>query len=416
MTPCQNFQRHSSANLILDFNIGVQNGRSSTDAHTSGPYGSLSWSILYQCLNYKWAKTHSISFCWTQWLLNVFCFPALIEETKKFLAVTDSDLNPEPSSLGSTDIESQDLYSDQTQDTSAVAEDEADSPHSLQTLDLQSSSATMNPCSLDEDASLLLAIQLSMERNQRSDTEDLQKALELSKSDSMPNEDNKQLERAFEMSLQDAIKSSNTAEIFVYANYNHDLVRVDIALGKKVGMRQCEEKVESKNLRKLSSHQKRCIELIKRKHAVEISIQGTTAILSGFKDYVSEAVIDLKHVLRRTEKMMNDAEILKAVQWVWYEQGSSKSIPYPPDATVLIENAWMMKQKQIDILFNNQPFSIDFEKMEEHSLASGKSVPIKRKMLSTQDLYTEAAGTNCINLMKSPKKKILYAEVWSPVQ
>lgn len=326
------------------------------------------------------------------------------------MAVIGSDLNPQPSSLGSTDIESQDLYSDQSQDTLAVAEDEDDPPRTLQTIDLQSSSTSMDPCSLDEDASLLLAIQLSMESNQRSDAEDIQKAIELSRSDSMPAEENKQLERAFEMSLQDAINSSNTAEIFVYANYTHDLVRVDIALGKKVGMRQCEEKVENKNLRKLSSHLKRCIELIKRKHAVEISIHGTTAILSGFKDYVSEAVIDLKNVLRRTANMMNDAEIIKAVQWVWYEQGSSKAIPYPPEATVLIENAWMMKQKKIDILFNNQPYSIDLEKMEEHSLASGKSVPIKRKMLSTQDLYTDATGTNCINLMKSPKRRILYVE------
>ncbi|XP_051728439.1 protein mono-ADP-ribosyltransferase PARP10 isoform X2 [Ctenopharyngodon idella] len=363
MTPCQNFQRSSSENFIQDFNVEVPNGRNSTDAHTS----------------------------------------ARIEEAKKFLAVIGSDLNPQPSSLESTDIESQDLYLDESQDTLAVAEDEADPPRTLQTLDHQSSSTSMDPCSLDEDASLLLAIQLSMEINQRSDTEDIQKALELSRSDSMPTEENKQLERAFEMSLQDAIKSSSTAEIFVYANYTHDLVRVDIALGKKVGLRQCEEKVENKNLRKLSSHQKRCIELIKRKHAVEINIQGTTAILSGFKDYVSEAVIDLKNVLRRTANMMNDAEILKAVQWVWYEQGSSKAIPYPPEATVLIENAWMMKQKKIDILFNNQPYSIDLEKMEEHSLASGKSVPIKRKMLSTQDLYTDATDEDYSLLSSIPE-------------
>ncbi len=330
-----------------------------------------------------------------QWLLNVFCHSARIEDAKKILAVIGSDLNPQPSSLGATDVESVDLFSDQSQDTPAAAEEEADQPQSLQAHDLQSSSAPMNACSLDEDASLLLAIQMSMELNQRSDDEDIQKALELSRSDSMPSEENTQLERAFEMSLQDANMSANKAEICVFANYSHDLVRVGIALGKKVGLRQCEEKVENNNLRKLSSHQKRCLELIKRKHAIEISIQGTTAVLSGFKEYVSEAVIDLKNVLRRTENMMTDAEIVKTVQWVWVEQGSSsKAIPYPPDATVFIENAWKMKQKKIDILFNNQPYSIDFEKMEEHSLASGKSVPIKRKMLSTENLYTEGAGTN----------------------
>ncbi|KAK2887250.1 hypothetical protein Q8A67_015478 [Cirrhinus molitorella] len=364
MTTCQNFQRSSSANSIQDFTSAVPNGRDSTDARTS----------------------------------------ARIEEAKKMLAVIGSDLNPQPSSVGATDIETVDLYSDQSQETSAVAEEEADQPRSLQASDLQSPSTSLNPCDLDDDASLLLAIQMSMEDNRRSDTQDIQKALELSKKDSMPNMENSQLERAYEMSLQDAIMSANKAEICVFANYNHDLVRVDIALGKKVGLRQCEEKVENKSLRKLSSHQKRCIELIKRKHAVEISIQGTTAVLSGFKEYVSEAVIDLKNVLRRTENMMTDAEIVKSIQWVWYDQGSSsKAIPYSPDATVFIENAWKMKQKKIDILFNNQPYSLDFEKMEEHSLASGKSVPIKRKMMSTEDLYTDAADDDYSLLSSMPE-------------
>ncbi|XP_059365952.1 protein mono-ADP-ribosyltransferase PARP10-like [Carassius carassius] len=362
MTACQNFQRSSSANSVQDFTAGVTNGR--TDANTS----------------------------------------ARIEEAKKILAVIGSDLNPQPSSLGATDIESVDLYSEEGLDTSAAAEEEDEQPQSLQTHDLQSYSAPMNACSLDEDASFLLAIQMSMDFNQRSDAEDFQKALELSRSDSMPNQENTQLERAYDMSLEDAIKSANKAEICVFANYTHDLVRVDIALGKKVGQRQCEEKVENKSLRKLSSHQKRCIELIKRKHAVEISIQGTTAVLSGFQEYVSEAVRDLKNVLRRTENMMSDAEIMKTVQWVWYEQGSSsKAISYPPDATVFIENAWKMKQKKTDILFNNQPCSIDFEKMEEHSLASGKSVPIKRKVLSTEDLYTDGADEDYSLLSSMPE-------------
>uniref|UniRef100_A0A672NAS4 Poly [ADP-ribose] polymerase n=1 Tax=Sinocyclocheilus grahami TaxID=75366 RepID=A0A672NAS4_SINGR len=240
-----------------------------------------------------------------------------------------------------------------------------------------SSSAPMNACSLDEDASFLLAIQMSMELNQRSDAEDIQKALELSRSDSMPNQENTQLERAFDMSLEDAIKLANKAEICVFANYNHDLVRVDIALGKKVGLRQCEEKVENKNLRKLSSHQKRCIELIKRKHAVEISIQGTTAVLSGFKEHVSEAVMDLKNVLRRTESMMTDAEIVKTVQWVWYEQGSSsKAIPYPPDATVFIENVDKLMNKLLHDQYRLKKVSIERSSSEaqvERTLYHGTS-------------------------------------------
>lgn len=327
---------------------------------------------------------------------NIFCRSARIEEAKKILSVVGRDLAPQPSNLGATDMEEDpysDLYSDLGQDASAMQEDEADPPQALRTPDLQSLSSPLNVCSLDEDARLSLAIQLSMEINQRTDTDDLQVAMDLSRSDCIPAE-NSQLEKAVEMSLEDDIRSANTAEIFVYASYTHDLVRVDIALGKKVGLRQSEEKVEDKNLRKLSSLQTRCIELIKRKCAVAISIQGTTAIVSGFKDYVSEAVYDLKNFLKRPVSNMSDAEIVKTLQWVWHEQGSAATIPYPPDATVFIENAWKMKQKKIDILFDNQPYTIDFERMEEHSLASGKSVPIKRRLLSNEDLYTDGVGKN----------------------
>ncbi|XP_051992438.1 protein mono-ADP-ribosyltransferase PARP10-like isoform X2 [Xyrauchen texanus] len=354
MTPCQNFLRSSSGNSVQEFTVGapVVSNLNAADAHTS----------------------------------------ARIEEAKRILSIIGSNLTPEHSSVGATDMEEEDLYSDQAQDASAMQEDISDQPQALQSVDVQSSSTPMNTCSLEEDARLMLAIQLSMEINQKTDADDLQKALELSKSESMSTEENMQLEKAVMISLQDTIKASNTAEIFVYANYTHDLVRVDIALGKKVGLRHCEEKFEHKILRKISSHQKRCIELIKRKHAVDINIQGTTAVISGFKDYVSEAVIELKNFLKRAANMMSDDAILKTVQWVWHEHGSTAAIPYPPDAIVFIENAWKMKEKKIDILFNNHPYSIDFEKMEEYSLASGKSVSIKRNMLSTEDLCTDDTG------------------------
>lgn len=351
MTYCHNFKRSSAATSLEDFTVRAGN---SADANTS----------------------------------------ARIEEAKKILSVVGSDL--------ATNMEDEDLYSDLDQDTSTMQEEESSSPRALQAIDMPSSSTPLNLCSLDEDARLSLAIQLSMEINRRPDTDNLQMALDRSRSDSMPNEENMQLEKAVEMSLEDEIRSNNKAEIFVYASYTHDLVRVDIALGKKVGQKQCEEKLEHKHLRKLSSFQKRCIDLIKRKHAVEINIQGTTAIISGFEDYVSEAVPDLRDFLRRASNCMSDAEIVKTVQWEWHDQGSSTAVPYPSDATVLIENAWKMKQRKIDILFDNQPYTIDFERMEEHSLASGKTVRIKRKILSADDLYTDGTDQDYSLLTNVP--------------
>ncbi|KAL6457663.1 hypothetical protein MHYP_G00346260 [Metynnis hypsauchen] len=314
---------------------------------------------------------------------------ARIEEAKRILSVIER--SSEPSSLRVTDMEQEeDLYSepsaDQTGDSAPMQAEESSGATDLGEL------YASNPCSLDEDAELSLAIQMSMEANQRSDAiieEDLQKVLELSRGETMLVDESQMLEKAVDDSLQETIKLANVAEIKVFASYTHDLIRVDIALGKKVGLRQCEEKVEHKSLRKLSAYFKRCMDLVKRKHAVEIQVQGTTAIVSGFKDFVSEALPDLREVLKRAANSTTDAEVLKTVQWVRTDQGGSGVVPYPPEVTVFIENAWRMKRRKIDIVFENQPHTIDLEKMQEHSVSSGRCVAIARKMVTSDNLITE---------------------------
>ncbi|XP_036421770.1 protein mono-ADP-ribosyltransferase PARP10-like isoform X2 [Colossoma macropomum] len=314
---------------------------------------------------------------------------ARIEEAKRILSVIER--SSEPSSLRVTDMEQEeDLYSDpsadQAGDSAPMQAEESPGAADLGEL------FALNPCSLDEDAALSLAIQMSMEANQRSDAlveEDLQKVLELSRGETMLVDESQMLEKAVDDSLQETIKSANVAEIKVFASYTHDLIRVDIALGKKVGLRQCEEKVEHKSLRKLSAYFKRCMDLVKRKHAVEIQVQGTTAIVSGFKDYVSEALPDLREVLKRAANSTTDAEILKTVQWVRTDDGGSGVVPYPPEVTAYIENAWRMKRKKMDVVFNNQPYTIDLEKMQEHSVSSGRSVAIARKTVTSDNSITE---------------------------
>ncbi|XP_030645234.1 protein mono-ADP-ribosyltransferase PARP10 [Chanos chanos] len=350
MTSCQNFQRHASAQALT-----------ATDPNANNP-GATNRQTTAQ-----------------------------IEAAKKLLFAIESD--PQPL----TDME-EDLYTDENQSAdNSVTEVTDPSQAGMKEDDLY--------LSLDEDARLSLAIQLSMESSQGLESEyELQKVLEMSmNAGATPSAAaaDSQLEKAVEASLQDAIKSANTAEIYVYAAYTHDLIRVDIALGKKVGSRQCEEKVEHKILKNLSAHQRRCLELIKRKHAVEIQVQGTTATVSGFKDYVAGAVPELKNLLKRTANTVSDADILKTVQWVYQVPGSTVVTPYPPEATVFIENAWKMRQKKIDILFDNQPHSIDFGKMLEHSIGSGKSVPIARKILNAEELCNDGADEEECSLLSN---------------
>ncbi|MGH0159487.1 UNVERIFIED_CONTAM: hypothetical protein FKN15_056287 [Acipenser sinensis] len=256
---------------------------------------------------------------------------------------------------------------------------------------------------LEEDAQLSLAIQFSMENSDPMDGEDeLQKVLELSRRTAGQGRTSgtSELDQAIGLSIQDTIKAAHTAQILVYAGYDMDLIRVDIALGKKTELKQCKEKIESKCLKNLSEHHRSCVDLIQRKHAVDITIQGTTATVQGFKEYVSEAVLDMNKLVNHISATVPDPDILRSVQWVWYKE-QSNAIPYPPKATIYIEHAFKQKQKKIDMVFDKQPCTISFEKMEEYNIASGKSLPIARKQLSNTDIYSDVTG-----LLEEAKKLI----------
>lgn len=258
--------------------------------------------------------------------------------------------------------------------------------------------------SLEEEAQLSLAIQYSMESSHWSlenEEEQLQKALELSKNmiqheaSSSSADESPQAhrpKRGIDVSLQDDIKAANTIQLFVFAGYNCDLIRVDIAFGKKVSQRQVEEKLEHRCVNNMSEYHKNCLEMIKRKHAVEIEIQGTIITVSGFKDFVTGGLCDVKLLLEKISNSVSDREILRVVKWVHHDPASAATTPYSPDAIVFIENVWRMKMKKIDILLDNQPHTIDFEKMQETHKASGKSVKISRKLVDLGDVNEDVPG------------------------
>lgn len=258
---------------------------------------------------------------------------------------------------------------------------------------------------LEEEAQLSLAIQYSMESNNcllKEDEEQLQKALELSKqliqdertssiTDKTPLLE-QQKKKKIGISLEDSIKAANIVELSVFAGYSCDLIRVDIAFGKKVSQRQVEEKLEHRNVRQMSEYHHRCLDMIKRKHAVEIQIQGTIVAVSGFKDYVTSAMCDVKLLVEKISNSVSDKEILKTVHWVRHDPASSDTVPYSDDASVFIENAWRLKLKKVDILLNNHPHIISFDKMQEYNMASGKSVKISRKLKELGDVTQDVPG------------------------
>lgn len=334
----------------------------------------------------------------------------LLEQAKKIVSAIEERLEESGSNSDPQgDMDDVDLYtaeeptslSDQRSDVTAVdplqplAEGNATGATGLHLL---SDGGLGLSSDLEEEAQLSLAIQYSMESSHWSvedEEEQLQKALELSKkmiqhertcssTDKPPQVDKP--EKDSNISLQDAIKAANTIQIDVFAGYNCDLIRVDIAFGKKVNQRQVEEKLENRSVKNMSEYHKKCLEMIKRKYAVEIQVVGTIITVSGFKDYVAGAIWDVKLLLEKISNSILDREILKTVQWLQHDPDSSDTTPYSPDATVFIENAWRMKLKKVDILLDNQPHMINFEKMQEYSIASGKSVKVSRKLLDLGDL------------------------------
>ncbi|XP_034401235.1 protein mono-ADP-ribosyltransferase PARP10 [Cyclopterus lumpus] len=247
---------------------------------------------------------------------------------------------------------------------------------------------------LEEDAQLSLAIQNSMESSFWSledEEQQLQDALALSKKMSQheassSSDESPRVVKGNDVCLEDAIKAANTLKLFVFAGYNCDLIRVDIAFGKKVSQRQVEEKLEHRTVKNMSEYHRACLQMIKRKHGVEIQIKGTIITVSGFKDYVTGGLCDVKLLLERISSSVSDREILRTVQWMFHDPDSSDATLYSPDATVFIENALRMRLEKVDILLDNQPHIINFEKMQEYNIASGKSVKVSRKLPELGDL------------------------------
>lgn len=252
------------------------------------------------------------------------------------------------------------------------------------------------PASLDEEAQLSLAIQFSMEAKHLMENEEklLQDVLELSKT-VVQHESSAVSDRRGGKTgdaLADAIEAANSIQFVVFAVYLSDLTRVDIAYSKRVDQKQAEEKLEHRTLARMSPYHRRCLEIIKRKHAVEIQVQGSSVTISGFREYVSEALSDVKLLLERMSAAPSDEEILRLVQWVFHDPTSSSPVPYSPKVTVFMENAWRTKLNEVDILLDNQLCRLNFETMQEFNTASQKPVKISRRLLDLGDVNEDVPG------------------------
>ncbi|KAM9738316.1 protein mono-ADP-ribosyltransferase PARP10 [Menidia menidia] len=341
----------------------------------------------------------------------------LLEEAKKIVSAIDDREPEEGLTAGELDdMDDMDLYTAEEPAPLKDGDSNGSAAEASQLPADQNAAGGSFASNLEEEAQLSLAIQYSLESSQWSlidEEEQFQKALELSKSMIQNEHCSGGVDRSSRTepkkkgcgnaSLQETIKAANTVQLEVFAGYDSDLVRVDIAFNKKVSLRQVDEKLEHRCISKMSDYHWKCLEMIQRKHAVELQVQGTIVAVSGFQDYVAGAVADIKLLLDKISNSLTDEEILKTVRWEQHEPASLKPTAYSPDAIVFIENSWRMKLKKVDILLDNQPHIIDFEKMEEYNIASGKAVTISRTLPELVDLTKDLPEEECSLLSNLPE-------------
>ncbi|XP_029448178.1 protein mono-ADP-ribosyltransferase PARP10 isoform X1 [Rhinatrema bivittatum] len=233
---------------------------------------------------------------------------------------------------------------------------------------------------IEEEAELLFAIQRSMDITaQSSEEEDVRRALEISLQESVQSPAAQDLtlgvdglEAALEASMIDAIQAANEAQMTIVASMDCDVGVIAAQLCQEIQSRLKEEQVENECLRQLPERYRSYLTYLQRKHAVGIALRHSVATISGFLEYPIYATRDLTKLLNRILQ-----ERQGEVRWVWYKQ-KTQAVPYPATASAFIEQAWKQDVKQMDIIFDNKPYTIDFERMEEYSIGTGQSVAIQR--------------------------------------
>ncbi|XP_020388034.2 protein mono-ADP-ribosyltransferase PARP10-like [Rhincodon typus] len=256
-----------------------------------------------------------------------------------------------------------------------------------------------------DDAELCLALQYSMESRYQltEEDEELQKVLQLSKEMAAGQQEDSPelsagafhgesseagLEEAIRMSMAEAVQSSNSAQLMVCADSDEDIDRLVNELERSVRSHLREEVMRHQCFRNLSKDYANYLEYLQRKHAVAITLEGTEVRVHGFADYTIDAKQDIARLMHWAAQdemaKVEEMTVARSVQWVRHCR-SAETMPYSLKACTFIERAFQQKEKRVDVVFDNKPYTIDFERMEEYNLGAAETVPIERKLLYLPD-------------------------------
>ncbi|XP_027764211.1 protein mono-ADP-ribosyltransferase PARP10 [Empidonax traillii] len=238
---------------------------------------------------------------------------------------------------------------------------------------------------------MALAIQYSME-NTRREEDDLARATALSLRsyyrEQEQVEEDAGLLAALEASLEEALLAADTAQVTVFCSFERDVSEVPQELERALAGQLRAQKVESERLRALPAAGHHALALLQRRHAVHLSLRGSTATLHGFAKYTAAAAHDLDALLRRRPLVERSATAVTAAttgaaRWVRWD-ASGTVVPYAPEVAALLEQAWLRRERRLDLVLDGRPFTVDLERMEEYDIGSARAVPVCRSQPPTE--------------------------------
>ncbi|XP_039425839.1 protein mono-ADP-ribosyltransferase PARP10 [Corvus cornix cornix] len=265
---------------------------------------------------------------------------------------------------------------------------------------------------VEEEVQMALAIQYSMESTRCEEVE-LARATALSLRsycrEQEQAEEDAGLLAALEASLEEALLAADVAQVTVFCSFEQDVSAVRQELDwVLVGQLRAQE-VVSERLRALPAAGHCALALLRCRHAVHLSLCGDTATLRGFAKYTAPAAQDLVSMLQRplppghgatavtTATTITSATAATTItsataataataattataataHWVRWDP-SGTAVPYAPEAAAQLEQAWLRRERKLDLVLDGRPFTVDLERMEEFNIGSALAVPICR--------------------------------------
>ncbi|XP_015472291.1 protein mono-ADP-ribosyltransferase PARP14-like [Parus major] len=236
---------------------------------------------------------------------------------------------------------------------------------------------------VQEEVQMALAIQYSMDRTWCEEQE-LARATALSlrsysrEREQERAEEDGELLAALEASLEEALLAADTVRVTVFCSSEQDASAVPRELERALAARLRTREVASERLRALPAPGRCALALLRRRHAVQLTLQGGTATLRGFPDFVEPAARELAWLLRSMPPPRHGAtNTASTAHWVRWDP-SGTAVSYGPEAAAQLEQAWLRQERRLDLVLDGRPFTVDLERMEEFDIGSARAVPVCR--------------------------------------